>query len=218
MTIFYTAAWIFIGPLILVYFILSDVGRMFKLMTYHNGCKEAHNLTNDLEAKVHDQDDLMRCFNEARDVVINQYIKLMKENGNQYFAEGEEADIEKFDVLETLKRDEEMIEEYRQSFVVRASTLTDTWLKDEKEKKRKEEEGLKNAALQKKQEKDSAKIEEQKRLEQEKKQLGNKSKSGKLKNTHIESKGGRSEKIAELYIDQVVQNEQNDDEEEEQEE
>ena len=28
-TIFFTMGWIFVGPIILAYFILSDVGRMF---------------------------------------------------------------------------------------------------------------------------------------------------------------------------------------------
>ena len=101
-------------------------------------------MIDELEEYEPDKNDLVRCFNEARDVVIKEYLKIIKDFSNDY-ADGVEIDIDKFNVLETFKKDEEVIQENSQSFVVRASTLADIWLKDEKEKKRLEEEEAKKA-------------------------------------------------------------------------
>ena len=86
-------------------------------MTYHDGCKAVVGGTiDDYDEENVDEADLMRCFNEARNVVIGVYINTIKECSSNY-PDGYEPDIETFDVLKTLADDAEDIEENRQAFV-----------------------------------------------------------------------------------------------------
>ena len=65
-------------------------------------------MIDELEEYEPDKNDLVRCFNEARDVVIREYLKIIKDFSSDY-ADGVEIDIEKFNVLDTLSKDEEVI-------------------------------------------------------------------------------------------------------------
>ena len=70
-------------------------------MTYHDGCKIVQGTLDDFDEDKVDEDDLMRCFNEARNVVISVYLDIIKDYSDNY-PDGYEPDIETFDVLATL--------------------------------------------------------------------------------------------------------------------
>lgn len=44
LTIWHTVAWLFSGPILLVFFVLRDLFYMFKILTMHQGCRAAAKL------------------------------------------------------------------------------------------------------------------------------------------------------------------------------
>ena len=72
---------------------------MFKLLSYHQGCKFENGILDDFDDDEPDPEDLKRCFNEARDIAIKYYLSVIKKCPDNDYDEDEEDDIENFDVL-----------------------------------------------------------------------------------------------------------------------
>lgn len=70
LTIWHTAAWLFSGPVLLVFFALRDIYYMFKILRMHQGCREAGGIFDELEVKKIDVNEEVMRYNEARDVAI----------------------------------------------------------------------------------------------------------------------------------------------------
>ena len=114
--------------------------------------------------------------------------------------------LETFDILKEIEDDEELIEEHKEKFVVKASTLVSEWQKVEATKlkmgdepKQKEEEQKKEA----KEEDPEAKAARVKAEQEKKAAVG--SKSGQLqKNFQNRDEGGDTSKIVERYITTII--------------
>ena len=83
---------------------------MFKLLTYHKGSRYANELDDEFAEDEVNDEDLIRCFNEARDVAIKHYLNTIKECPGNDYSDGEVEDASGFDVLETMSKDAEIIE------------------------------------------------------------------------------------------------------------
>lgn len=87
-------------------------------------------------------DDLeVRCFNEAREIVIRKYFEVKKVIENK-MDEGEEpeVDIDNLNILTMLDGDAELIDENRVQFIIKASSLVDAWRKEDTARMKAEEE------------------------------------------------------------------------------
>ena len=188
MTIWNTVAWIFSGPVILVFFVLRDFWYMFRILTMHMGCRTAAGLQDELPQAEVDDDEEVRCCNEARKIVIRKYLEVKKAMKGDMEDDGEEKEID-FDnlkILDMLAEDEEMIEENRSEFIIKASSLVDAWKKDQTVRMKAEEEAANEEENKKKNiEETPEEKETREKTEAERQRLAN-SKIGQLKQTFVD--------------------------------
>ena len=175
LTIWNTVAWMFSGLIFIGFFIIRDLWYMFRILTMHNGCRHAAGLQDELPKQKIDVDEEVRCFNEAREIVITKYYEVrkacLKDGGDE-----EVIDYDNLNILNMLEEDCEMIEQHKQEFIIKASSLVDAWKKDQTVRMKAEEEKAKEAQKKDKAESDSARLAREK-AEADKKAAAN-SKSG----------------------------------------
>lgn len=78
MTVWNIFAWLFAGPFYIIFFILRDTWYLFRIFTMHDGCRAYHNKA---DSFMSDKPSIMvevNCFNEARNIVINEYHTALK--------------------------------------------------------------------------------------------------------------------------------------------
>jgi len=74
----------------------------------------------------------VRCYNEAREIVIVKYLETKKVlmNSMREAEDEKQIDFDQLKILEMLKLDEELISKGKDDFVIKASSLLDAWKKD----------------------------------------------------------------------------------------
>ena len=75
LTLWNTVAWFFAGPFYIVFFIVRDWCYMFRILTWTQGCRQAASLSDELPSKDIDENDEVRCYNEARAIAIAKYFE-----------------------------------------------------------------------------------------------------------------------------------------------
>ena len=140
-TIWNTLKWILIGLLYCIFFVLRDVGYYLYILSMTEGCKEYMGLSEGIGDQEFDEDEEVRCFNEARDIVIVAYLEAKKkcldsQNNDKDKDEEEEGkiDIENLNVRDMLIADEDLIADNPEAFLTKASTLLMQWKQDQSAK------------------------------------------------------------------------------------
>ena len=72
-------AWLFSGPIFLVFFVLRDIWYMFYILSKHQGCRKALKIEEVSFGVVRDEADEVQRFNEARIVAIQKYMAVKLE-------------------------------------------------------------------------------------------------------------------------------------------
>lgn len=82
--VWHIVAWLFLGPILLIYFILRDMNYMFRILCEHQGCRIAAGLGDALPQTKIDVSEQVQRFNEARNIAILKYLEVKRQiNGEE---------------------------------------------------------------------------------------------------------------------------------------
>eukprot|EP00347_Sterkiella_histriomuscorum_P022855 403336899 len=126
---FQLSYWFFSGIFFSFFLIFRDIYYLLKILSMHQGCRQAMGLADELKEDVIDKDLKLKVYNEIRETVIAVYLDTRKMNngGDDYDSYLTNGNFNDLDVLVILEQDSGKFDS--ELFVVKQSVIHDEWKK-----------------------------------------------------------------------------------------